>query len=78
MRPLARQFELAAERQRPYLRLIEEVRLAGRAAAFESRANEAMLQALMGWVGEKMAAIGVLGVDVFDKLTIIQGAHVYK
>jgi len=44
---LARQFETASERQKPYLRLIEEVRLTPAGRRFEARANETMLNALM-------------------------------
>lgn len=53
---LARQFEVAAERQRPYLRLIDEVRRTASGRAFEQRANDAMLAALMDWVALKPAA----------------------
>jgi AcrR family transcriptional regulator len=56
---LARRFEVAAERQKPYLRLIEEARLTAAGRTFEQRANEAMLDALMGWVGGKPAARGL-------------------
>jgi AcrR family transcriptional regulator len=52
---LARQFEKAAERQRPYLRLIEEIRLTESGRSFEQQANEAMLAALMNWVSTKPA-----------------------
>jgi AcrR family transcriptional regulator len=56
---LARRFEVAAERQKPYLRLIEEARLTASGRTFEQRANEAVLDALMGWVGGKPAARGL-------------------
>ncbi|MDX1572113.1 MAG: hypothetical protein R3200_16635, partial [Xanthomonadales bacterium] len=56
---LARQFEKAAERQRPYLRLIEEVRMTEEGKAFELTANEAMLEALMDWIATKPAAAGL-------------------
>ena len=69
---LARRFELAAERQRPYLRVIEEIRLTPAGRAFEQQANDAMLQALMEWVARKPAAAGLgkarlaaLTLDVF-------------
>jgi AcrR family transcriptional regulator len=52
---LARRFETAAERQRPYLRLIGEIRLTEPGRSFEQEANEAMLQALMNWVATKPA-----------------------
>jgi AcrR family transcriptional regulator len=52
---LARQFEIAAERQRPYMRLIEETRLMDFGRSFEQRASEAMLEALMNWVATKTA-----------------------
>jgi AcrR family transcriptional regulator len=52
---LARRFETASERQAPYLRLIGEVRLTRAGRAFEARANEAMLHALMRWVATKPA-----------------------
>ncbi len=55
---LARQFEKAAERQRPYLRLIEEVRLTTSGRAFEEDANREMLDALMDWVATRPAARG--------------------
>ncbi len=55
---LARQFERASERQQPYVRLIEEVRLTASGRVFEDDANQAMLNALMGWVGSKPAATG--------------------
>ena len=55
---LARQFERAAERQQPYLRLIEEVRLTTAGKTFEADANEAMLDALAEWVASKPAAEG--------------------
>jgi AcrR family transcriptional regulator len=50
---LARQFEKASERQRPYLRLIEEVRLTASGRSFEQQANEAMFEALVAWVATK-------------------------
>ena len=69
---LARRFELAAERQWPYLRVIEEIRLTPAGLAFEQQANDAMLQALMEWVARKPAAAGLgkarlaaLTLDVF-------------
>jgi len=52
---LARQFETASDRQRPYLRLIEEVRLTPSGQALEAQANDAMLHALMEWVAAKPA-----------------------
>lgn len=52
---LARRFETASERQRPYLRVIEEVRLTDAGKAFEREANDAMLRALMQWVATKPA-----------------------
>lgn len=52
---LARQFEKAAERQRPYLRLIEELRLTASGRSFEQQANEAMFEALENWVATKPA-----------------------
>ena len=69
---LARQFETAAERQRPYLRLIEEVRLTESGRSFEQEANEAMLHALMDWVATRPAGeqldsdrLAALTIDVF-------------
>lgn len=56
---LARRFEVAAERQRPYLRLIEESRLTDSGRSFEQAANDAMLRALMDWVATKAAADGL-------------------
>lgn len=56
---LARQFEKAAQRQKPYLRLIEEARLTKSGRSFERRANDAMLGALMDWAGAKAAARGL-------------------
>lgn len=50
---IARRFEVASERQQPFLRLIEEVRLTEFGRAFEADANAAMLQALMTWVATK-------------------------
>jgi AcrR family transcriptional regulator len=58
---LARQFEKAAERQKPYLRLIEETRLMEAGRSFEREANDAMLRALMEWVATKPAASGLDG-----------------
>ncbi len=55
---LARQFEKAAERQRPYARLIEEIRLTDSGSAFEEEANREMLDALTEWVATKPAARG--------------------
>ena len=52
---LARQFETAAERQKPYLRLIEESRLTESGRSFEHQANEVMFEALMNWVATKPA-----------------------
>lgn len=52
---LARQFETASERQRPYQRLTEELRLTVSGRDFEATANDAMLQALMSWVATKPA-----------------------
>lgn len=52
---LARGFEMAAERQKPYLQLIEELRRRPGGLAFETRANETMLAALMDWVATKPA-----------------------
>lgn len=56
---LARQFEKAAQRQKPYLRLIEEARLTESGRSFEQKANDAMLRVLMDWVGAKPAARGL-------------------
>ncbi len=56
---LARQFETASERQRPYLRVIEEVRLTPAGRDFEARANDAMLRALTNWVATKPAGAGL-------------------
>ena len=56
---LARRFEVAAERQRPYLRLIEESRLTDSGRSFEQAANDAMFRALMDWVATKAAAEGL-------------------
>jgi AcrR family transcriptional regulator len=56
---LARRFEIAAERQTPYLQLIEEARLTASGLSFERQANAAMLEALMDWVGSKPAARGL-------------------
>ena len=53
---LARQFENAAQRQKPYRRLIEEARLTEPGRSFEQRANDAMLRALMDWVGARPMA----------------------
>ena len=69
---IARRFELAAERQRPYLRLIEELRLTKAGRAFEAHSNRQMLRALMGWVATRPAGAGLqqaelasLAVEVF-------------
>jgi AcrR family transcriptional regulator len=69
---LARQFERASERQTPYLRLIEEIRLTDSGRLFERQANEAMLRALMNWVATKPAGaaldaarLAALTLDVF-------------
>lgn len=56
---LARQFEKAAQRQKPYLRLIEEARLTESGRSLEQKANDAMLRALMDWGGAKPAARGL-------------------
>jgi AcrR family transcriptional regulator len=65
----ARRFEEAGARQRPWLRLIEEMRLTEAGAAFEARANEEMLQALMGWVATRAAGRG-LGRAALAALTL--------
>ena len=66
---LARQFEAASERQRPYLRLIEEARRTASGRDFEASANDAMLEALMGWVAGKPAGAG-LSADKLAALTL--------
>jgi AcrR family transcriptional regulator len=53
---IARTFEVAAERQRPFLRLIDELRLTGAGAAFERQLNEDMMAALSRWTATKPAA----------------------
>lgn len=58
---LGRQFEAATERQRPYLRLIEELRLTESGRQFEAAANDAMLKALTRWIAGKPA-----GADLAD------------
>lgn len=58
---LARRFEIAAQRQQRYVRLIEEARLTATGRSFELEANEAMLRALMDWVASKPAARGLGG-----------------
>ncbi len=74
---LARRFELAARRQQPYLRVIEEIRLTASGRAFERQANEAMLQALMEWVARKPAAAG-LGTARLAALTLeVFGSWLY-
>ena len=55
----ARRFEEAGERQRPWLRLIEEMRLTEAGAAFEARANDEMLRTLMAWVASRPAGRGL-------------------
>ncbi|MGR9093389.1 MAG: TetR/AcrR family transcriptional regulator [Gammaproteobacteria bacterium] len=66
---LARQFEKAAQRQKPYVRLIEEARLTEAGRSFEQKANDAMLRALMDWAGAKPAARG-MGVRRLAALTM--------
>ena len=66
---MARRFEIASERQKPYLRLIEEIRLTPAGTQFEAAANEAMLRALMNWVAGKAAAAG-LAEDRLAALTL--------
>lgn len=66
---LARQFERAAERQRPYLRLIGEMRLTESGHAFEARANARMLDALMQWTATRAAGAG-LDKDRLAALTV--------
>ena len=61
---LARQFETASERQRPYLRLIEEVRLTKSGSRFEAKANDAMLKALMDWVATKAAGVDLTAAEL--------------
>lgn len=56
---IARQFERAAGRQRPYLRLIEEMRLTEAGHAFEAGANARMLDALMRWTATRPAGAGL-------------------
>ena len=66
---LARRFEVAAERQAAYLRLIEEARLTETGRSFEQQANDAMLRALMEWLAPKAAAEG-LDTDRLAALTL--------
>ena len=74
---LARRFEVAAERQQPYLRLIEEIRLTEAGRAYERQANDAMLRALMEWVATKAAAKG-LGTKRLAALTLnVFGSWLY-
>ena len=53
---LARRFEIAAERQKPFLQLIEELRRRPAGLAFETQSTETMLAALMDWLATKPAA----------------------
>ena len=53
---IAHVYESAAERQRPFLRLIDEIRLLDCGTALESDVNATMLDALMQWVASKPAA----------------------
>lgn len=53
---IAHVYENAAERQRPFLRLIDEIRLLDYGTALESDVNATMLDALMRWVATKPAA----------------------
>jgi len=53
---IAHTYEEASERQKPYLRLVEEVRLLDLVSTFESDANAAMFAALVEWVSQKPAA----------------------
>jgi AcrR family transcriptional regulator len=66
---LARQFETAAERQKPYLRLIEESRLTESGREFEHQANESMFEALVSWVATKPAG-GALDTGRLAALTM--------
>jgi AcrR family transcriptional regulator len=66
---LARQFETAAERQKPYLRLIEESRLTESGREFEQQANESMFEALVSWVATKPAG-GALDTGRLAALTM--------
>ena len=74
---VARRFEIAAERQQPYLRLIEEMRLTEAGRSFEQQANAAMLEALTEWVATKAAAKG-LDADQLAALTLnVFGSWLY-
>ena len=66
---LARQFETAAERQKPYLRLIEESRLTKSGRSFEQQANEVMFETLVNWVATKPAG-AALGTERLAALTM--------
>ncbi len=66
---IARRFETASDRQRPYLRVIEELRLTESGKAYEQAANEVMLRALMQWVATKPAGAG-LGATELAALTM--------
>lgn len=74
---LARRFEIAAERQKPYLRLIEEARLTASGRSLERKANEAMLEALMDWVGAKPGARGLEAAGLAALTVEIFGSWLY-
>lgn len=74
---LARQFEISGERQKPYLRLIDEVRLTRAGRAFEARASEAMLRALMQWVASKPAGAGLPEPQLAALATNVFGAWLF-
>ena len=74
---LAMQFEAAAERQRPYLRLIEEVRRTASGTEFETRANEGVVKALMHWAAGKPAGTGLAMAELAALATSIFGGWLF-
>ena len=74
---IARQYELAAARQRPYRRLIDELRVLGVSTDLERRASDSMIAALSAWVGSKPGAANWAGRRLAAMTLAIFGAWLF-
>ena len=75
---IALKYEQAMERQKPYARLIEEIRLLDFGADFQTELNSDMFNGLVAWISEKPAAKGLAAAQAAALiLTIIGGWMTY-
>lgn len=74
---IARKYEESAMRQKPYARLIEEVRLLDFGSELQEELDSNMLKGLVEWIGEKPGAVGLSDQQTFALLMSIIGGWIF-